>query len=173
MTTTCEGSTSEVFQWLCIVYCSLDTYLHLQHWNIFKTVTWYGWIEVKSVRIAQKNWGNNYISAQHISDSKFHVFISPQQSAKWQKRIPTLTIHIVHTRTDFWNFILIWYRGASHGTICRVILETFSLHLFKRLQKLYCESLPYNVHEDVHDKPVIIDETSKPYSVCQSLLLLT
>lgn len=52
-------STSEVFQWLCIVYCSLDTYLHLQHRNIFKTVTWYGWIEVKSVRIAQKNWGNN------------------------------------------------------------------------------------------------------------------
>lgn len=151
----------------CIVYCSLDTYLHLQHRNIFKTVTWYGWIEVKSVRIARKNWGNNYISAQHISDSKFHVFISPQQSTKWQKRIPTLTMHIVHTRTDYGIFFNLVKRSISWNNL------PFSLHLFKRLQKLYFESLPYNVHEDVHDRPVIIDETSKPYSVCQSLLLLT
>ena len=110
----------------CIVYCSLDTYLHLQHRNIFKTVTWYGWIEVKSVRIAQKNWGNNYISAQHISDSKFHVFISPQQSTKWQKRIPTLTVHIVHPRTDYGNFFNLVQRSITWNNLPSDIRNIFS-----------------------------------------------
>ena len=110
----------------CIVYCSLDTYLHLQHRNIFKTVTWYGWIEVKSVRIARKNWGNNYISVQHISDSEFHVFISPQQSTKWQKRIPTLTIHIVHTRTDYGNFFNLIERSISWNNLPSDIRNIFS-----------------------------------------------
>ena len=65
----------------------------------------------------------------------------------------TLTVHIVHTRTDYGNFFNLVKRSMSWNNL------PFSLHLFKRLKKLYFKSLPYNVHEDVHDRPVIIDET--------------